>query len=193
MREARVKRKTEETEVEVRIGLDGKGRSEISTGIPFFDHMLELFAMHGLFDLELKAKGDLEVDFHHTVEDVGICLGEAVRKAIGEARGIRRFGNALVPMDEALAQVALDISGRPFLSYRVKAKGKIREFDLEVVEGFFKALCDHAGLTLHISLLQGRNLHHICEAIFKAVARALDEATQRDPRRDITPSTKGVI
>jgi imidazoleglycerol-phosphate dehydratase len=171
--------------------LDGTGSSEIFTGIPFFDHMLSLMAMHGLFDLILQAKGDLEVDFHHTVEDVGIALGDGIKKALGDAGGIRRFGEALVPMDEALSRVVLDISGRPFLGYRVKARGKIKEFNLELVESFFKAVADHARITLHIDVLCGTNRHHIVEAIFKGFGRALDAATSLDERRSGVPSTKG--
>jgi imidazoleglycerol-phosphate dehydratase len=190
-RKAEVERKTKETAIFLSIDLDGKGNSEISTGIPFFDHMLSLMTMHGLFDLTLRAKGDLEVDFHHTVEDVGIALGEGIKQALRDGVGIRRFGEALVPMDEALSRVVLDISGRPYLGYRVKARGKVKDFNLELVESFFKAVADHAGLTLHIDLLCGANRHHIVEAIFKGFARALDTATSLDPRRAGVPSTKG--
>jgi len=190
-RRAYIERKTKETDISLSLQLDGEGRSEVSTGIPFFDHMLSLMAMHGLFDLSLRAKGDLEVDFHHTVEDVGIALGEGIKEALGDGAGIRRFGEALVPMDEALSRVVLDISGRPYLGYRVKAKGRVKDFDLELVESFFKALVDHAGLTLHIDLLYGKNLHHIIEAIFKGFGRALDKACGLDERRVGVPSTKG--
>ncbi len=190
-RRAYIERKTKETDISLSLQLDGEGRSEVSTGIPFFDHMLSLMAMHGLFDLSLRAKGDLEVDFHHTVEDVGIALGEGIKGALGDGAGIRRFGEALVPMDEALSRVVLDISGRPYLGYRVKAKGRVKDFDLELVESFFKALVDHAGLTLHIDLLYGKNLHHIIEAIFKGFGRALDKACGLDERRVGVPSTKG--
>ncbi|RLB07753.1 MAG: imidazoleglycerol-phosphate dehydratase HisB [Deltaproteobacteria bacterium] len=190
-RRAHIERKTKETDISLSLQLDGEGRSEVSTGIPFFDHMLSLMAMHGLFDLSLRAKGDLEVDFHHTVEDVGIALGEGIKGALGDGAGIRRFGEALVPMDEALSRVVLDISGRPYLGYRVKAKGRVKDFDLELVESFFKALVDHAGLTLHIDLLYGKNLHHIIEAIFKGFGRALDKACGLDERRVGVPSTKG--
>ncbi|MBW2038388.1 MAG: imidazoleglycerol-phosphate dehydratase HisB [Deltaproteobacteria bacterium] len=192
-RRAQTERKTKETDISLSIHLDGGGNSEISTGIPFFDHMLSLMAMHGLFDLSLRAKGDLEVDFHHTVEDVGIALGEGIKKALGDATGIKRFGEALVPMDEALSRVVLDISGRPYLGYRVKAAGRLRDFDLELVEPFFKALVDHAGLTLHIDLLYGKNLHHIVESIFKGFGRALDRASSLDERRSGVPSTKGSL
>jgi imidazoleglycerol-phosphate dehydratase len=190
-RKATVERKTKETAISLSICLDGTGSSEISTGIPFFDHMLSLLAMHGLFDLALQAKGDLEVDFHHTVEDVGIALGQGIKQALGDLAGIRRFGEALVPMDEALSRVVLDISGRPYLGYRVKARGKVKDFSLELVESFFKAVTDHAGITLHIDLLYGTNRHHIVEAIFKGFGRALDAATSLDERRSGIPSTKG--
>ena len=190
-RKAHIERKTKETDISLSIGLDGTGSSEIFTGIPFFDHMLSLMAMHGLLDLILQAKGDLEVDFHHTVEDVGIALGDGIKQALGDGGGIRRFGEALVPMDEALSRVVLDISGRPFLGYRVKARGKTKEFNLELVESFFKAVADHAGITLHIDVLCGTNRHHIVEAIFKGFGRALDAATSLDERRSGVPSAKG--
>lgn len=190
-RKADVERTTKETAISLSLDLDGTGKAEISTGIPFFDHMLTLMAMHGLFDLTLKAQGDLEVDFHHTVEDVGIAVGGGIKQALGDGAGIRRFGQALVPMDEALSRVALDISGRPFLGYRVKAKGRIKDFSLELVESFFKAVTDHAGITLHIDLLCGTNLHHVVEAVFKGFGRALDTATSLDERRSGVPSTKG--
>jgi imidazoleglycerol-phosphate dehydratase len=192
-RKASVKRTTKETVISLALTLDGTGKAEISTGIPFFDHMLTLMAMHGFFDLILKATGDLEVDFHHTVEDVGIAFGEGVKKALGDCTGIRRYGAAVVPMDEALARVVLDISGRPYLGYRVKARGKIKDFNLELVESFFKAVVDNAGITLHIELLYGTNRHHIVEAIFKGFGRALDEATSQDKRRTGVPSTKGTL
>lgn len=190
-RQAQIERKTRETDVTLSIDLDGHGKSEISTGIPFFDHMLSLMAMHGLFDMSLRATGDLEVDFHHTVEDIGIALGEAVRRALGDASGIRRFGGALVPMDEALTRVVVDISGRPYLVYRVKATGRVKDFDIELVESFFKAMADHGRLTLHIELLYGKNLHHIVESIFKGFGRALGQASSLDERVVGIPSTKG--
>jgi imidazoleglycerol-phosphate dehydratase len=192
-RRAQIERKTKETDILLSVDLDGTGKAEISTGIPFFDHMLSLMTMHGLFDLTLRAKGDLEVDFHHTVEDVGIALGAGIKKALGEGVGIRRFGEALVPMDEALGRVVLDISGRPYLGYRVKAKGRIKDFSAELVESFFKAVVDHAGITLHLDLLYGSNLHHVVEAIFKGFGRALDAATCLDERRSGVPSTKGKL
>lgn len=193
VRRAKVERKTTETDISLSIDLDGRGSAEISTGIPFFDHMLSLMAMHGLFDLALRAKGDLEVDFHHTVEDVGIAFGSGIKQALGNGAGIRRFGEALVPMDEALGRVVLDISGRPYLGYRVKARGRIKDFSSELVESFFKAVADHAGITLHIDLLYGTNLHHIVEAIFKGFGKALDEATCLDERRSGVPSIKGKL
>jgi imidazoleglycerol-phosphate dehydratase len=192
-RRAQVERKTKETAISLSIDLDGTGSAEISTGIPFFDHMLSLMAMHGLFDLALRAKGDLEVDFHHTVEDVGIALGRGIKQALGDGTGIHRFGDALVPMDEALGRVVLDISGRPYLGYRVKAGGMIKDFSADLVESFFKAVADHAGITMHLDLLYGKNLHHIVEAIFKGFGRALDAATRLDERRAGVPSTKGKL
>jgi imidazoleglycerol-phosphate dehydratase len=192
-RSAQIERKTTETDIVLSVDLDGMGNTEISTGIPFFDHMLSLMAMHGLFNLTVRAKGDLEVDFHHTVEDVGIALGSGIKQALGDGAGIRRFGEALVPMDEALGRVVVDISGRPYLGYRVKARGRIRDFSTELVESFFKAVTDHAGITLHIDLLYGTNLHHIVEAIFKGFGRALDAATCLDERRSGVPSTKGKL
>lgn len=192
-RRAQVERKTTETDIVLSVDLDGTGNAEISTGIPFFDHMLTLMAMHGLFDLTLRAKGDLEVDFHHTVEDVGIALGSGIKQALGEGVGIRRFGEAHIPMDEALSRVVVDISGRPSLGYRVKARGRIKDFSTELVEAFFKAVADHAGITLHLDLLYGANLHHIVESIFKGFGRALDAATCLDERRSGVPSTKGKL
>ena len=192
-RSAQIERKTKETDIVLSVDLDGTGNAEVSTGIPFFDHMLSLMAMHGLFDLTLRAKGDLEVDFHHTVEDVGIALGAGIKQALGDGTGIRRFGEALVPMDEALGRVVLDISGRPYLGYRVKAKGRIKDFSAELVESFFKAVADHAGITIHLDLLYGTNLHHIVEAVFKGFGRALDEATCLDERRSGVPSIKGKL
>jgi imidazoleglycerol-phosphate dehydratase len=190
-RQAQIERSTKETKIILVFHLDGRGNSEISTGIPFFDHMLSLLAMHGFFDLSLTAEGDLKVDFHHTVEDVGITLGEGIRKALGDAAGIRRFGEALVPMDEALSRVVLDISGRSYLVYRIRATGRVKDFDVDLVESFFKSLVDHAGITLHIDLLYGKNLHHIVESIFKGFGRALDQASSFEERRRGIPSTKG--
>jgi imidazoleglycerol-phosphate dehydratase len=193
-RKAEVKRKTKETEVILKLDLDGTGRHSIQTGIPFFDHMLSLLAYHSSIDLSLQAQGDLGVDSHHTVEDVGICLGDGIRKALGEAKGIQRYGMAMIPMDETLGSVALDLSMRPCLVFHMKLrKSKIGTFDLELVEEFFKALCNHAKITLHINLLYGRNSHHMVEAVFKGFGRALKEAISLDERSSSIPSTKGIL
>jgi len=193
-RTAEVRRKTKETEIFLKVDLDGSGRSSIETPIPFFDHMLTLFAHHGRLDLRLRAKGDIGVDAHHTVEDVGICLGEAIREALKDGRGIERYGMALLPMDESLVTVALDLSMRPYLVFEVKlGRRKIGNFDLELVEEFFKALSTHARMTLHIGLLHGRNSHHIVEAVFKGVGRALRQAVSVDQRLKGIPSTKGIL
>ena len=193
-RAATVERTTAETSITILIDLDG-GESSSSTGIPFFDHMLDQLGRHGRVGLEVRASGDLEIDAHHTVEDVGIALGDALRQAVGDKRGIRRFGDALVPMEEALAQVALDISGRPLLVYDADIPAEaIGQFDTILTEEFLHALARSAGLTLHVRLLAGKNPHHCVEAIFKAVARALGEAVSIDPRAgDEIPSTKGVL
>ncbi len=191
-RTALVRRKTSETDVAVELNLDGAGRHEIHTQIPFLDHMLAQLAKHGLFDLTVKAKGDLQVDLHHTVEDVGIALGEAFAQAMGDKRGIRRFASALVPLDEALAQVVIDISGRPYFVYQApKLTGWIGDFDVTLVKEFMRAFAMNMKVNLHISILYGENLHHCVEAIFKALARALDQATGIDPRIAEVPSTKG--
>jgi imidazoleglycerol-phosphate dehydratase len=193
-RTAEVRRKTKETEVSLRLDLDGTGRHSTATGIPFFDHMLSLLAHHSCIDLSLKAKGDLKVDPHHTVEDVGISLGDGIRKALGEAHGIQRYGMALVPMDEALGSVALDLSMRPLLVYHVSLKrSKVGTFDLDLVEEFFQALCNHSRMTLHVNLLYGRNSHHMVEAVFKGFGRALRQAISLDERRSSIPSTKGLL
>ncbi|MBS3907916.1 MAG: imidazoleglycerol-phosphate dehydratase HisB [Syntrophaceae bacterium] len=193
-RKAEVKRKTKETEVLLKIDLDGSGKHSIQTGIPFFDHMLSLLIYHSRMDLSLEAKGDIGVDAHHTVEDVGICLGDVIRKALGEAKGIQRYGMGLLPMDETLASVTLDLSMRPCLVYHMKLKrSKIGTFDLELVEEFMRALCNHARMTLHINLLYGRNSHHMVESVFKGLGRALREAVSIDKRSVGIPSTKGVL
>ena len=193
-RKGEYKRKTLETEIEVKIDLDGKGVSSLQAEICFLNHMLTLFTWHGLFDLELKARGDLEVDYHHTVEDIGICLGEAIKKALQDKKGIKRYGFAILPMDESLVQVALDLSGRGQLVYKVQfEQERVGSFEVNLVEEFFRGLCFHAGITLHINLLYGKNSHHIIEAIFKAFGRALDEAIGEDNRIDGIPSTKGII
>ena len=193
-RKAEVQRKTKETAVVLKLNLDGSGKHSILTGIPFFDHMLSLLAYHSRLDLSLKAKGDIAVDAHHTVEDVGICLGDGIKKALGDAKGIRRYGMAMIPMDETLVSVALDFSMRPWLVFQVNLrKSKIGTFDTELVEEFFKALCSHARMTLHINLLYGKNSHHMVEAVFKGFGRALREAVSLDPRSSRVPSTKGVL
>ncbi len=193
-RSALVRRKTSETNVTVELTLDGVGRHEVQTEIPFLDHMLAQLAKHGFFDLIIKAKGDLQVDLHHTVEDVGIALGEAFSQAMGERRGIRRFASALVPLDEALAQVVVDISGRPYLVYQApQLTGRIGNFDVTLVKEFMRALAINMKVNLHISVLYGENLHHCVEAIFKALARSLDQATATDPRIVDVPSTKGSL
>jgi len=193
-RTAIIDRTTKETAIQVSLALDGSGEQQIATGVPFFDHMLTQIARHGFFDLTITAQGDLEIDAHHTVEDVGICLGEAFKKAVGDKAGIRRFGRGTMPMHEALAAVVLDFSGRPFLVWHVDLpKAQVGTFDLELVEEFFTAFCNHAGANVHVNLAYGDNLHHIVEAVFKAFARALDEATQIDPRIQGVLSSKGAL
>ena len=191
---SQVKRKTTETDVTLKINIDGSGKYSIKTPVPFLTHMLELFSKHGLFDLEIIASGDIEIDFHHTVEDIGICLGEAFNKALGKKEKIKRYGEAKVPMDEALAQITLDISGRPHLTCNIpQIEDKVGQFDTELVEEFFQAFVNNSGMTLHINLISGKNSHHIIEAVFKAFARALDAATLLDPRVSGIPSTKGAL
>ena len=193
-RKAEVRRKTKETSVVLKLNLDGSGKHSIKTGIPFFDHMLSLLAYHSRMDLSLMARGDIGVDAHHTVEDVGICLGDGIRKALGEAKGIQRYGSATIPMDESLVSVAIDLSMRPYLVFQMKLRrSKIGTFDVELVEEFFKALCNHARITLHINLLYGRNSHHMVEAVFKGFGRALREAAALDDRASEVPSTKGML
>ncbi|HLB25830.1 MAG TPA: imidazoleglycerol-phosphate dehydratase HisB [Nitrospirota bacterium] len=193
-RKARVERNTAETQIKLSLTLDGAGRHKVATSVPFLDHMLSLMARHGHFDLTVAAKGDIEVDYHHTVEDVGIVLGQAFKQAMGDMKGIRRYGSAKVPMDEALAEAVVDISGRPGLVYNVKLpKGKVGEFDVELAYDFFKALTNHAGITLHVNVPYGGNLHHIIEAVFKAFGRAMDEAAGLDARARGVPSTKGML
>ncbi|SHO64088.1 imidazoleglycerol-phosphate dehydratase [Pseudoxanthobacter soli DSM 19599] len=195
MRSGRIERKTNETEIVVGIDLDGTGKAAISTGVGFFDHMLDQIARHGLFDLDISAKGDLHIDDHHTVEDVGIALGVAVRQALGDRRGITRYADAYLPMDEALTRVAVDVSGRPFLVFRTTFPSpKIGTFDTELVEEFFRAFAFNAGLTLHVETLYGANSHHIAESCFKGLARALKAAFAIDPRQaNVIPSTKGSL
>jgi len=194
MRRAEVARKTKETDIRLVLNLDGEGRSNVASGIGFLDHMLCLLAGHGRFDLELSCTGDLNVDSHHTVEDIGIVLGKAISEALGSRESIRRYGSALIPMDESLAQVALDLSNRPFLVFNVPFScPRVGEMDTEMFEEFFRALAVNAGMTLHISLLHGKNNHHMIEAVFKAFARALREAVTPDPCIKGVCSTKGVL
>ena len=192
---ATIERNTSETQISVTVNLDGTGLADIATGIGFLDHMLTALARHGLFDLSIRAAGDLHIDFHHTTEDVGIVLGAALASALGDKRGIRRFGHALVPMDETLAEAAVDISGRPFLAWNVAfERPKIGQMDTELFEEFFRALAFNALITLHITRRAGHNAHHVAEACFKATARALRAATEPDPRAsDAIPSTKGSL
>jgi imidazoleglycerol-phosphate dehydratase len=193
-RRASVARKTKETDIRLDIALDGRGRYQVETGVPFLNHMLELFARHGFFDLAVRASGDLEVDYHHTVEDVGLALGQALREALGDKAGIRRFGEATVPLDEALVTSVVDLSGRPFFVYDVKIRqAKIGAFDVELIHDFLLALTNQAAMNLHIRMASGRNPHHIVEAVFKSLARALDLATQRDARVAGVLSTKGTL
>ena len=189
----KVHRRTRETEVELELELDGRGQVDLATGIPFLDHMLHLFAAHGYFDLKIRATGDLEVDQHHTVEDIGICLGQAFREALQARPQVRRYGEARVPMDEALAQVTVDLSNRPFLHLEAKLPPAGVGLDPQLVKEFWRAVAVHGGMTLHITVPYGENTHHILEAIFKAAGRALDAATQPEPRAQGVPSTKGML
>ncbi len=195
MRKGTVARKTKETDVEVAVDLDGNGRAQVATGIGFLDHMLDLLARHSRIDITVKAKGDLHIDFHHTAEDVGIALGQAVKQALGDMKGITRYADVHVPMDEALTRVALDISGRPFLVFKaVFARDKVGSFDTELVQEWFRAFATNAGITLHVETLYGANDHHIAESCFKGLARALAGAVAIDPRyKDEIPSTKGSL
>ena len=193
-RAEKITRTTTETDVSLEINLDGDGVGEVSTTIPFLDHMLTLFTKHGFFDLNVRGSGDTNVDYHHLVEDIGICFGEAVKKALGNKEGVTRYGTARIPMDEALCDVCIDISGRPYLVFRAEFGGKkIRDFDPLILEEFFRAFADHGGITLHINAVYGKNPHHIAEAIFKAFARALREAVCIDGRIKGVLSTKGSI
>jgi imidazoleglycerol-phosphate dehydratase len=197
-RQGQVHRVTGETDIQVKLGVDGSGASKITTGIPFFDHMLTLFSKHALFDLEVRAKGDTQVDFHHTVEDTGIVLGQALAKALGDKKGLVRYGNFHLPMDETLARVALDFSGRPLLVWRVP-KGinlnrlKAGDFPAQLTVEFLRAFAQQAGLTLHVEILYSDDTHHLIEAVFKGLARALEQAVRRDPRVKGIPSTKGML
>ena len=193
-RQARIERDTKETQIRLSVNLDGTGDCDVQTGVGFFDHMITHIARHGLIDIELDAKGDLEIDAHHTVEDVGICLGKAVLDALGDCKGIVRYGHAVVPMDEALAEVAIDFSGRPFLAFSGDLpRGRAGEFDSELTEEFFRAFAVNARATVHVVLRAGTNLHHCIEGIFKAFARAMDRAVALDARVTDVPSTKGML
>ncbi len=192
MRNGQFERKTKETDIFIEINLDGEGKSEIDTSIPFLDHMLNLFSFHGSIDLTIKATGDIEVDYHHLMEDLGISLGEAVKKALGDKKGIRRYGEATIPMDESLSQVVIDISGRPYLVYKVTHRGKyLKGLEASLFEDFFRAFSNHSLMNLHINLRYGRDAHHIFESIFKAFGRALQIAVSIDSKKKGIPSTKG--
>ena len=194
MREGTVKRRTGETDISIRFALDGEGKAKVHTGIGFFDHMLHLFTAHGLFDLDLQCNGDIHVDGHHSVEDIGIALGEALKDALGDKKGIARYGSFYLPMDESLAFVAVDISGRPFLVYDGgEMAPMIGDYDTELTEEFLRAFAFHGGLTLHVKILYGKNSHHKVEAIFKALGHALRIAAEKDPRVQGVPSTKGML
>jgi imidazoleglycerol-phosphate dehydratase len=192
MRKAEVSRNTKETKIAVKLNLDGKGAAKIATGVPFLDHMLEQVARHGAFDLDISAKGDLHIDAHHTVEDIGITLGQAFAKAAGDKRGVRRYGHAYVPLDEALSRAVVDLSGRPGLEYRIGfTRARIGEFDVDLVHEFFQGFVNHAQVTLHLDNIAGANAHHQAETAFKAFGRALRMAIEADPRVKDVPSTKG--
>jgi len=194
-RVASISRNTKETQIELELNLDGQGNVEVDTGIPFFDHMLSMVGKHGLMDLKIKAEGDLEVDGHHTVEDVGICFGQAINQALGDKKGIRRYGSCMMPMDESLALVAVDISGRPYLVYDVDLPVEIiGSYDTALTVEFLQAFISTAGITLHVKMMAGKNAHHMVEAIFKGFARALGEAVEINPRiAGLVPSTKGML
>jgi imidazoleglycerol-phosphate dehydratase len=194
MRKAEVTRNTLETQIGVKIDLDGTGRSRLATGVPFLDHMLDQIARHGVFDLDIEAKGDLHIDAHHTVEDVGITLGQAFAKAVGDKKGVRRYGHAYVPLDEALSRVVIDLSGRPGLEFNIDfTRARIGDFDVDLVHEFFQGFVNHALVTLHVDNLRGDNAHHQAETAFKAFGRALRMACEVDPRTSGVPSTKGTL
>ena len=194
-RKSQISRETKETQISVSLNLDGNGNNNLNTGVPFFEHMIEQIARHGLIDIDIKAAGDLHVDAHHTVEDVGIVIGQAITEAVGDKSGIVRYGHAYVPLDEALSRVVIDFSGRPTLIYDVQyPRARIADFDVDLIREFFQALCNHASITLHVNNICGRNAHHIAETVFKAFGRALRMAVAYDPRLDGTiPSTKGTL
>ena len=194
MRTAEVKRDTSETQIRVKLNLDGTGAGKLDTGVPFLDHMLDQVARHGVYDLEISAKGDLHIDAHHTVEDIGIALGQAFARALGDKQGIRRYGHAYVPLDEALTRVVIDLSGRPGLEFKIDfVRARIGEFDVDLVHEFFQGFINHAQVTLHIDNLKGDNAHHQAETAFKAFGRALRMAVELDPRTTVVPSTKGTL
>jgi len=194
MRSAEVQRNTLETQIRVKVDLDGSGKSKLATGVGFFDHMLDQIARHGMIDIEVEATGDLHIDAHHTVEDVGITLGQALAQAIGDKKGVRRYGHAYVPLDEALSRVVVDLSGRPGLVFEVPfVRGAIGEFDVDLIREFFQGLVNHAAMTVHIDALRGDNAHHQAETVFKAFGRALRMAVEADPRATGVPSTKGSL
>jgi imidazoleglycerol-phosphate dehydratase len=194
MRKAEVSRNTKETKIGVKLNLDGKGAAQIATGVPFLDHMLEQVARHGAFDLDISAKGDLHIDAHHTVEDIGITLGQAFAKAAGDKKGVRRYGHAYVPLDEALSRAVVDLSGRPGLEYHIEfTRARIGEFDVDLVHEFFQGFVNHAQVTLHVDNLKGTNAHHQAETVFKAFGRALRMAVEVDPQVKDVPSTKGSL
>ncbi len=194
VRKGEIKRTTTETDIELSVLVDGEGKSDVDTGVPFLDHMLDLWSRHGLFDLKVKARGDIEIDAHHTVEDVGICLGQAFKEALGDKRGIRRYGHAVVPMDEALAEVVVDLSNRPHFEWRAQLpESRVGQFDTELVHEFLWKLALEGRFTLHVIIHYGRNTHHMIEAVFKALGRAMDQATLYDERVKGIPSTKGML
>jgi imidazoleglycerol-phosphate dehydratase len=194
VRQAVISRTTNETDIHIELTIDGEGKAALETGVPFLTHMLDLFTKHGQFDLQVKAKGDIDIDDHHTTEDIGICLGQALREALGDKKGIKRYGNAFVPMDEALAQVVVDLSNRPHFEFRGEFPSqKVGTFDVELVHEFLWKLALEARMNLHVIVHYGRNTHHMIEAVFKALGRALDEATMIDPRVKGVPSTKGML
>jgi len=193
-RQASITRTTKETDIRLSLNLDGTGNAKLNSSIPFLDHMLEQIARHGLIDLSVDAKGDREIDDHHTVEDIGICLGEALHDALGDKSGIYRYGHAFVPLDEALSRVVLDMSGRPGLEYHIDfPKDRVGDFDIDLFKEFFQAVCNHGKITLHIDSIRGANNHHIIETVFKAFGRALRMAVEKDPRQSGIPSTKGAL
>ncbi len=194
-RNATINRKTNETDIRIVIDLDGKGKASVKTGVPFMDHMLNLMAAHGYMDCEIYADGDIDIDYHHTVEDIGICFGMAINKSLGDKKGIRRYGQATVPMDEAMSSVVIDISNRPFLAYRVSVNNSnAGNFDIELLEEFFRAFVNYSGITMHVDMITGKDPHHIAESIFKAFGKALDMATSVEERLNgNVPSTKGFL